>query len=55
MFLSFIGAYLKPPLNYSVISAGSAGSCKIKGEGGSSRVQRYHNFFYIPSFLKKNM
>lgn len=56
MLINFSGAYLKPPLNFTVISIGSEArlESKIKGKGGAFRLQRYNKIFIVPNFLMEN-
>lgn len=50
----FYGAYLKPPLNFSVISIGTEARLESKkGEGGSSLVQRYNKFPKVPNIIEE--
>ena len=55
IFYCFCGAYLKPPLNFSVISIGSEArlESKIKGERGVSRVQRYEKLSKVPNLFEQ--
>lgn len=52
IFFIFWGAYLKPPLNLTIILIGSEArlESKIKEEGGSSCMQRYKYKLNSPNF-----